>query len=671
MKACLFLLTAAGMVAPFCRAEIKSAEVSADMKRVADWQLANPSPRHVADWVQAPFYLGLLELYRVSGDRKFLDAVRTAGDKSAWTAAPRKNDVATHADDHAVFAAWIAYDEIAGTSRGTMNAQAHFAKVRDALKAQPAASLSGGTFTWCWCDALFMAPPVWVHLSSITQDQRFLAFSDKEWWTTTEVLFDPTENLYYRDNRYFKQRGANGTKIFWSRGNGWVASGLTRVLDHLPADHPSRTKYLALYRVMMESLVKKQAADGLWKSGLLEPEAGAGESSGTAFFVQALAWGLNRGLLDRKFFARPMEKGWAALRKNIQPNGSLGHVQMIAEAPGAAGPESHEVYGSGAFLLAGAEVLRSVEYSKRRKDLVDFSGLKPAEKFLREQPAVAARYVPERMDDFAFENDLVAFRAYGPAIRSGPEDSGFDAWLKRVTYPVMDKWYIEDVTKLPHSNEAKSYHKDHGEGYDAYKVGDSRGCGGIGLWNGSELHKSDTYVAQRVIERSSTRVVFELDFASEMDGKKVRETKRVTLPMGSRLFQVESRFTVDGKPAEFPVAIGLKYQIAGSQGKGDAGRGIAVVSEQLNGEYLGQGVVLAPSSITEFREEKDEKGEGQFLVIAKTDKTGYIRWFAGYGWEGLGVIKSEADWNEYLAKFSRKVAQKPFSDSRVTLKVRE
>ena len=110
-------------------------------------------------------------------------------------------------------------------------------KVLDALKGKPKASVSGGSFTWCWCDALFMSPAVWVHLSEITGDPKYLKWADREWWTCTDVLYDPEACLYYRDNNFFKKRTPSGRKVFWSRGNGWVLGGIPRVLQYLPKEN--------------------------------------------------------------------------------------------------------------------------------------------------------------------------------------------------------------------------------------------------------------------------------------------------------------------------------------------------------------------------------------------------------------------------------------------------
>ena len=216
-------------------------------------------------------------------------------------------------------------------------------------------------------------------------------------------------------------------------------------------------------------------------------------------------------------------------------------------------------------------------------------------------PRAFARFVPERSDDFAWENDLVAFRTYGPALRPGPENSGIDCWFKRVPYPIIDKWYIEDRLKLPYGKVTKPYHDDQGEGYDVYKVGDTRGCGGISVWADGQLHNSDTFIAHRVIENTPERVAFELDYASDLNGKILRETKRITLIMGQRLFQCDSRFTLDGKPAaKLEVAIGLAPQVKDSKPVFSPKTGAMMIWEKFDGYGLGTGVVIDPARVVKM-----------------------------------------------------------------------
>jgi len=669
MKSLLLLpLAAVFLTTPgSAAADPKPAEVLREMKRVADWQIANPSKHKITDWTQAPFFLGLFNLHQVSGDDRYLESLTGFGTAANWGPGKR----VTHADDHAVLQAWLEIHRLDGDKSRLAPTIGHFPKVIDALKDKPKASVSGGSLTWCWCDALFMSPAVWVHLSEITGDPKYLEWADREWWTCTDVLYDPQHCLYYRDNNFFKKRTPTGRKVFWSRGNGWVVGGLVHTLNRLPADHPARERYLALYHDMMYKLVTLQNADGLWRSSLLDPEGPVGESSGSSFFTYGMAWGLNRGLLPADKFKPAMMKGWKALCGNIQPDGMLGFVQKIGDQPGAAGPTSTEVYGSGAFMLAGSEIVRMLDPSKKRKGLASFEGVTLPERFLREKPRVHARFVPERKDDFAWENDLIAFRAYGPALRPGAEDSGFDAWVKRVPYPIIDKWYIEDVTKLPYGKVAKSYHQDQGEGSDPYKVGNTRGCGGISLWTDGKLHNSDTFVAWRLVEDGTERAAFELDYVSDLNSEVVRETKRITVVMGQRLFQCESRFTIDGKAGAIDVAIGLKPQLKGTKESFAPKSGTMFLWEKLEGLGLGTGIVIDPSSVVKMKAHTDEAGQKQALCLARTDESGYIRWFAGYGWEGQGEIKTDKQWKKYLDGFAAKFVKKPFADNSGSLKVHE
>ncbi len=656
-----FLLLALATVSPLAAAEPKPAEIYQDMKRVADWQISNPSPHAVHDWTQAPFYLGLVNLHQVSGEAKYLDALDSFGKKISYGPGPR----VTHADDHAVLQAWLEMYRLDKDPAKLQPSAAHFQKIITALAKETPKSISGGTFTWCWCDSLFMSPAVWAQLSQITGDPKYIAWADREWWTTTDVLYDPEHHLFYRDNKFFIRRTASGKKVFWARGNGWVLVGLVHVLDQLPAAHPSRGKYLGLYHDMIYALLKLQNADGLWRTSLLDPQDPHGESSGSAFFVYAMTWGINRGLLPAATFRPAIMKGYQALVRNIQPTGMLGFVQKIGDSPDKQDTDANstEVYGSGAFLLAGSEIIRLLEPTKRRSDLATFKGVTLPDHFLPAAPRAFARFVPERSDDFAWENDLVAFRTYGPALRSGLENSGFDCWLKRVPYPIIYKWYMEDRLKLPYGNVAKSYHDDHGEGYDHYEVGDSRGCGGISVWADGELHNSDTFIAQRIIENAPQRVTFELDYASDLNGKILRETKRISLIMGQRLFQCDSRFTLDGKvAANLDVAIGLGPQIKGSVPAFSPKTGTMQLWEKLDGLGLGTGIAMDPSRVVKMISHADAAGLTQALCLARTDELGGIRWFSGFGWEGQGEITTAEKWTAHLQIFAARFIKAPYAD---------
>jgi len=210
---------------------------------------------------------------------------------------------------------------------------------------------------WWWCDALFMAPPVWTHLAAIAHDDKYLAYMDREWHITDDLLWDKDEHLFFRDKSYLDKREKNGKKIFWSRGNGWVMGGLVQVLTYLPANDPRRPFYVEKFRQMAGELCSLQSDDGLWRPGLLD--AGGypyPEISGSAFFVYAMAWGIHHGLLDKAQYRPVVERGWNGLVQHIYADGRLGSIQPIGAAPGAYTPGTSYVFGTGAFLLAGSEV---------------------------------------------------------------------------------------------------------------------------------------------------------------------------------------------------------------------------------------------------------------------------------------------------------------------------
>jgi hypothetical protein len=226
----------------------------------------------------------------------------------------------------------------------------------------------------------------------------------------------------------------------------------------------------------------------------------------------------------------------------------------------------------------------------------------------------------------------------------------------------MDKWYIEDRLKLPYGKVNKPCHDDQGEGYDLYEVGDTRGCGGISVWADGKLHNSDTFIAHRMIENTPERVAFKLDYASDFNGKTLRETKRITLIMGQRLFQSDSRFTLDGKPAaNLEVAIGLAPQVKDSKPVFSPKTGAMMIWEKFDGLGTGTGVVIDPSRVVKMTNHTDAAGQTQALCLARTDADGHIRWFSGFGWEGQGEITTAEKWTAYLKSFAGKFVKDPFA----------
>ncbi|MGH8046472.1 MAG: glycoside hydrolase family 88 protein, partial [Chthoniobacterales bacterium] len=498
-------------------------------------------------------------------------------------------------------------------------------------------------------------PPTWARLAKATGDARYLDFLDAEYKVTYDDLFDPKENLFYRDARFIGQKTPNGKKVFWSRGNGWVFAGLPMLLQAYPEDRERRKFYVELFQKMAPAVLAAQQPDGLWRPSLQDPEQIAiGETSGSAFYIYGLAWGVNHGLLDRDKYWPAVERGWNAILTRIQPDGLVGFVQRIGDAPDHLTPESTQLYGTGAVLMAGSEILRSFRSAMPKP--VDL--LAEAEKLVAadKTPRAYARLVPERSDDLAWENDKVIHRIYGPALREGDEASGIDVWVKNVARPILSQWYADDIAGR------QSYHENHGEGYDGYKVGDSTGVGGTGIWHDGRFVHADVYDKAKIFFTKPDVAEFEASYTyPPIDGKTYYETRTVMLRMGERLNEITARFTLDAegkKPAaNLEVAIGLVAQTAKREIELSPDAGIVAIWDVLEpgDSPFGIGALVAPGAkmLTQPHTSTDPKADTAFAIL-HTDANGEVKYRIGSAWTGDGEIKSKDAWLDYLKKAAKK-----------------
>ena len=345
---------------PAVETSLSEKDILNSMARVCDWQLANmpvpgEHPRHYKnwDWTNAALFTGIMAMYQTSGEKKYYKAVEGFAESNDWSVGPRFR----HADDVCIGQSYLELHEIKPAPFKIEKLKARV----DSLMADP----KPGRVDWWWCDALYMSPPMLARLASATGNRIYLDYMNEMWWDATDFLYDPDENLYYRDDRFriktdgSGRREQNGEKVFWSRGNGWVLGGIARVLQYMPEDYPDREKYLELFEIMAKQVASLQGADGLWKTSLLDPDAYPhGESSGSGFYCYALAWGINQGILDKELYLPVVLSAWSGLNAAVQPDGKLGWVQQIGAAPEEIDKDMTEVYGVGAFLLAGSELVK-------------------------------------------------------------------------------------------------------------------------------------------------------------------------------------------------------------------------------------------------------------------------------------------------------------------------
>ena len=344
-------------ISPADKALFKPKYIKKQLLLATKWQLAHP--RHkVTDWTNGAFYSGVFAAYQATRSKLILDSLIAMGERTQWQPDKRYD----HADDIAICQTYLNLYRLKKDRRMLAPTLA----VLEKLRTEPGPEVAKNGIIWWWCDALFMGPPVLVKAGLIENQPKYLTFSDTLYQQTYKRLFNHQEHLFSRDASYLwnaageGKKESNGQRIFWSRGNGWVMGGLVQILQELPANHPTRAFYVGVFKEMSARLMQMQQPDGLWRSSLLDPAAyPGGETSGSGFDTYAMAWGINNGLLDRATYLPAVQKAWVALNKVVSPEGRVGWVQPIGADPRRDfSAESWEVYGTGAFLLAGSEVIK-------------------------------------------------------------------------------------------------------------------------------------------------------------------------------------------------------------------------------------------------------------------------------------------------------------------------
>lgn len=335
------------------------------LEKSANWQLNKWDKSgywgvNETDWVNATAFCGLLELAKISTKDTYENRVLNVGEKLTWNTGSRKR----HADDYCIGQCYailyMKHKNEAMIAKWKKQADEYIL----ALPYNESLAWRNNIYDreWAWCDALFMGPPALAYLSTATGNPDYLNKAIKLWWKTTDYLYDPNHNLFIRDSSFFTQTEANGERIFWSRGNGWVVAGLIRLLENTPESHPDRNALIQLFIQMTKKIATIQQPSGAWNASLLAPLSyPIKETSGTSFHCYALAWGINNGFLSKEEYLPIVKGAWKSLVLSIDSSGKLTHVQPPGSAPNTHSESDTAAYGVGAFLLAGTEVYKLAE----------------------------------------------------------------------------------------------------------------------------------------------------------------------------------------------------------------------------------------------------------------------------------------------------------------------
>jgi hypothetical protein len=264
-----------------------------------------------------------------------------------------------------------------------------------------------------------------------------------------------------------------------------------------------------------------------------------------------------------------------------------------------------------------------------------------------------SRFVPERIDDYAWENNKVAFRTYGPVAQKMTEDkvkggtltSGIDAWLKRVEYPVINKWYEK------YTNGTGTYHKDTGEGLDNFHVGDSRGIGGVALKIDSVYYYSKNFISWKTITTGPLRTSFTLTYADwDAKGNKIKEVKHISLDYGSFL----SKFEIEVSGTK---TLSTGITLHNNDGKTESNLKVGWIDywQPIDDSELGTGIVFPKNTMISSEKYLNPNKELCNLYAALNVVNNKVTYYTGFGWKKQGEFTTKEAWENYLTNYATKI----------------
>ncbi len=261
-------------------------------------------------------------------------------------------------------------------------------------------------------------------------------------------------------------------------------------------------------------------------------------------------------------------------------------------------------------------------------------------------PVVDAKFVVPR-EDVAWENDRIAFRVYGSQL-AGDVLNGIDVWVKRVRYPIIDKWYRGNALE---GKQKISYHVDHGEGADFFTVGRSLGAGGCAIWKDNKIHQTSLFTKHKIIATGPIRTKFIVSYEKDtINGQPFTEEKIYTLDAGQNLNRIDVSYSDINEDREVTIAAGLVKR-KNTERFADEKLGWlslwGLTNEDSTNGFTGTGIIVPRASFQEMNEDKDH-----FLIIGTSSNKKRFTYYAGACWSRSGDFDSSDDWNAYLQNFA-------------------
>ena len=345
------------------------------MDKVNIYQLNNPWAEYDDNWIRGTYYTGVMACYLATNDEAYLDQCNELCESLKWTL-PTLPPVHGASGVNLLTCGQTMLESYM-VNKKKYKIENIISHLEDPAGRNPVSNprqwyFEGGRR---YVDGLFTGPPTLAMLYSITKDEKYLQWMETCFWDIYGKLYDTDENLFYRDKRFFPEtidvrqsefnREGNtrvskaGKKVIWSRGNGWAMAGIARILRYLPKDHGSYERYKQVLQNMADALKECQSDEGFWYPNLADPtDPALKETSGTSFFIYALAYGVNTGILDNEEFTPVIKKAWKSVCDEISDEGKVQWGQRVGDRPVNLKKEHSHEYVSGTFLLAASEVYK-------------------------------------------------------------------------------------------------------------------------------------------------------------------------------------------------------------------------------------------------------------------------------------------------------------------------
>ena len=331
-------------------------------------------------WTRAVYYEGLMALYAIDPQQRYIDYATTWADFHKWT--PRNGVNTCDADDQCCGQTYVELAALKGGDQKALLANVianldhqmvtpNTKKQTSTPKAKTNANSLYGW--WTWIDAIQMAMPLYMQVAKLTGEQKYRDHAMQMYlWSRNECgggLFNTKSGLWWRDVDYvppYKEK--DGKDCYWSRGNGWVYAALVRCMNLLSPKDKAYKQLKEDFLLMSAGLLKCQHADGFWHASLVsDVDYPTPEMTGTALFLYGMAWGIQQGLLKEKDYRPACDKAWKALESCLHSDGFLGWNQGTGKDPSAGQPVTFtsvpdfEDYGTGCFLLGLSEYYKLLQ----------------------------------------------------------------------------------------------------------------------------------------------------------------------------------------------------------------------------------------------------------------------------------------------------------------------